>query len=121
MQKSIRLVIRQESDGPGAGEQSVTSTNSGMIYKPRADLHSAHHELHFGEFLNVDFGRKFAHRDREKRRLHRLGHNFAKVHIKAVVAADIDFIFLVVRWAKKGQSLDMVPMSMRDQQCELDR
>src|SRR6266480_1516360 len=92
-----------------------------MIYKSRADLHFARRKLHLGQFLNVNPGGKFAHRDREKRRFHRFSHDFTEARIETVVAAYADFIFLFVCWGKEGQSLDMVPMSMRDQQREFDR
>src|SRR5437867_9027374 len=115
MQKSIRLVVWQESDGAGAGEQAITSTNARMIYEPGAHSHVARRELHLGQFLNVDPGGEFAHRDGKKWRLHRFGHDFAKARIDAVIAAYADFVFLFVCRGKEGQSLDMIPMSEGDQ------
>src|SRR5262249_15919511 len=66
-------------------------------------------------------GGKFAHRDGKKWGLHRFSHDFAKACLDPVVAAYTDFIFLFVRRCKKRQPLDMIPMSMRDQQREVDR
>src|SRR5947207_2153702 len=91
-----------------------------MIYEPGAHLHLAHSEHHFGQLFNVDPSGKCAHRHREKWRFHRLSQNFTETSIDTVVTHYTDFIFLVICQGKEGQSLDVVPMSVRDQQRELD-
>src|SRR6476659_2123654 len=78
-------------------------------------------KLHFLQFLNRQVAWELAQADGEKRRLHLAGQNLCQTSASAFITQNADEILLVVRGRKERQSLDMVPVSMRDQKSQLHR
>src|SRR6266404_7192101 len=91
-----------------------------MIYEFSLHLHLAESELHVGQFFNVDLPGKLVHCYGEIWCFHRFGENFTKAGTGTVKTQNPNFVFVIVYRLKKRQPVDMVPMSMSNQQRKLD-
>src|SRR5438105_15064144 len=87
-----------------------------MIHKNRVHLHLAEGKRHFTQPTDIDFPGELAHRYREERRSHRLGHDFFEAGASPVEPYKANHVFSIVSRRKKREPLDVVPMRMRDQE-----
>src|ERR1051326_661633 len=91
-----------------------------MIYERGADFHFANGKLHLAQVVNVHPRGELTHRNRKEWRFHRLGEDFAERRTGAVKPENADFVVGIVRGLKEGQSLDVVPMRVSNQQRQLN-
>src|SRR5262249_48391668 len=92
-----------------------------MIHKNRLHSHLAERKRHFAQPTDVDLPGELAHRYREERRPHRLGHNLTEGGPGPVETEDPNLIVRIVRGLEKREALDVVPMRVSDQHREVDR
>ena len=86
-----------------------------MIHESGAHSHFANLKLHDVELFDVKPSRQVMELHRKKRRCHLAFENFAKADVRSIIAVDTDDVFVVIGRNKKGESLDVVPMNVRDQ------
>src|SRR5438445_4114180 len=92
-----------------------------MLQKFCVDPHFADRKLHFFEFLDLDRSRQIAPAHRKKWDLHLRGQNGGQPSARALVSQNADRVFGFVSREKKRQALDMVPVRVSEQQCQIDR
>jgi len=87
-----------------------------MIYQCCVNVQFPKRELHLVQFVDVHFRGERAHGDRKERRFHRLGHDLAERRPGAIKTENANLVFRIVRWLKKREALDVVPVGVRNQQ-----
>ena len=102
------------------GEKPVPDANTGMIHKARLHSHFSDLEFHFLQLLDRN-------RPRHSRRL--TGKTEVSIWLARMVASPSrapsyprtrsEFLLIIGR-KKKWQTLDMIPVSMRNQNSQLD-
>jgi hypothetical protein len=79
-----------------------------MIHGLGTHLHLPDVEFHCIEFFDVDLAGQVVQFHREKRRGHLAFENFAETGVRAVVAKNADFVFVVIR-GKKAMPSNRIP------------
>src|SRR5215831_7580302 len=92
-----------------------------MIYERRVNVQFTEGEFHLVQFVDVHSRGEFTHRDRKERRFHWLHHDLAERCPGAIKTEDANLVFGIVRGFKKWEALNVVPVSMSNEQGEFYR
>ena len=118
---AIRFVIGQVGDGFARGGNAEPGATAGMIQLDRAHGETADRDGGFGEFIDpANSGQRFE-RDGELDRIHLPNERGTQPFARAGRAEDADLILRCISRPKKGQSLDMIPVSVRNEQSGMER
>jgi len=85
-----------------------------MIQEFGADPKSSDRKIRFLEFLDFNFTRQLRHGDGKKRCLHLAGEDFTQASPSPVITENLELVFPAVSRQKKGESLDVVPVGVRN-------
>src|SRR4026208_2535551 len=92
-----------------------------MIRKLCLHLDLADVKLHVLELFDREVTRQLIQAHRKKRRLHLTGQDCAQARTCSFVTQDPDQIFTVVGRGKERQTLNMIPVRVCNEKCQLDR
>ena len=116
-----RFEIREKSNRALRGKQTIANANAWMIGEEGFDTKGADGKIHFFELFNFEICRQLAQFYREKWALHLPGQNTFQALFRAFITQDAQMILGPVSGKEKGQSLDVVPMRMGQEQRQLER
>src|SRR6476620_1879559 len=91
-----------------------------MINESRTYLDFANRKRHLAQFLDFNLSGQLTHGDREEWRFHRLVEDLTERGARFVEAEDTDLVFWIVSGFKKRETLNVVPMSVCNQERKLD-
>lgn len=115
------LVVWEEGDGTGAGEEAVTAAETGVIGEGGLHQDTADAELGLAEFADVDVAGHFAEGDREVRAFHLGGEGGQEAAAGPFVAEDPHLVVRVVGRNEERESLDMIPVGVGDEDGDVER
>src|SRR6266702_4137363 len=84
-------------------------------------MHFADLEIHRFQFFDFDFSGQIVERDWKEGRRHLPFKNLAQTTASAIIAENLDLIFVVVGRYEKRKTLNMVPMNVGNEQAEINR
>src|SRR6266404_1126955 len=117
----VLFVVRKKSDGARRRKHSIADADARMIGEPGADLEFADGETEIFEFLDLDVCRNLAQADGEKGAFHLAGQHVLQAVPRSFVAENTQMVLRLVNRQKKRQTLDMVPVRVRQQQRQVQR
>src|SRR5436853_5935040 len=83
--------------------------------------YAADFEGHLFEFADENVAGELVKFDREIGAFHLLGEHAGQALFSSFVAEKADLVLRIVGWLKKWKTLDVVPMSVRDEDREIER
>src|SRR6476620_1205839 len=92
-----------------------------MIQEFGADPKPSDLKIHVLELLDFNFTRQLGHGDREKRCLHLAGQDFTQTRPSPIITENLELIFPAISRQEKGESLDVVPVGVRNKDRQPDR
>ena len=117
----VGLVIAEIEDGNAVGFDPVTQRNSGMIQKLRGDANAAQVVCAFPQIAVSDLRSQLGQLDREIRVFHLPGKHFGQRTVRALRPAHRQAVSRNEQRREEGKSLDVIPVSMAEQNGCLDR
>src|SRR3984893_2573922 len=92
-----------------------------MIQEFGADPKPPDLKIHFLKLFDLNFTRQLSHGDGKKWRFHLAGEDFTQARASAIITENLELIFPAVSRQEKGESLDVVPVGVRNKDRQSDR
>src|ERR1043165_5423854 len=118
---AIGLCVREKGNRTGCGEQTVAHTLAGVIREGGLNADRSDVETQVLELLDFDIGRYFVQLNREKGAFHLGGQDALDAAVHTFIAQDAQLVARLINREKIRQPLDVVPMSVGQQQGQGDR
>src|SRR5207237_9639653 len=79
-----------------------------------AEPKASYPKIHILELLEFNFTRQLGHGDWKKRCLHLAGEDFTQARPSPIITKNLELIFPAISRQEKGESLDVVPVGVRN-------
>ncbi len=109
------------NDGAAGCKKPVTGAETGMADKLGLDGNAVDVEIELLTFLDADVAGHLLHTDGEVGVLHLAGESAFEALAGAFETVDGDDVLGIVSGKKKRKTLDVIPMSVGDEDAEIDR
>ena len=113
----MRFVVGEESNGAAGSGEPITDADAGMIGHAGGDLDGADVEVGFFKFFDFDVGGDFFQSNGKEWAFHLAGENVCEAVARSFVTEYAKMVLFLVDGKKKWKALDMIPMGVREKQC----